>query len=122
MYNATAEMTSQANSVSGGTNGPTLMRDPRSNPDGTSMESVLHAMSSDVCGGFFVDAGQRGGRNGPNGQVNSPDTLKALEMVYAYFVSSILLTSSMRERPAHARWDGSASVKAGLQIIRGNRG
>ena len=115
-------MTSQANSVSEGTNGPTRMRHPHSNPDGTSMESVLHAMNSDVCGGFFVDAGQRGGRNGPNGQVNPRDTLKALDADSSYYVSSILLTSRMRERPAHARWDGSASVKAGLQIIRGNRG
>ena len=86
------------------------------------MECALSAMSTDACGGFFVDAGQRGDRNGPNGQVNSRDTLKALEMVYAYFVSSILLTSSMRERPTHTWRDGSASAKAGLQIIRGNRG
>ena len=115
-------MTSQANSVSEGTNGPTRMRDPRSNPDGTPMECVFHAMSSDVCGGFFVDAGQRGGRNEPNGQVNPRDTLKALAIGSSYFMSSILLTSSMKERPTHTWWDGSASVKAGLQIIRGNRG
>jgi hypothetical protein len=98
------------------------MRYPRSNPDGTPMECVLHAVSSDVCGGFFVDAEQRGGRNGHNVQVNPRDTLKALEMGSSYFMSSILLTSSMRKRPTHTWWDGSASVKADLQIIRGNRG
>jgi len=115
-------MTSQANSVSEGTNGPTRMRYPRSNPDETSMEGVLHAMSSAVCGGFFVDARQQGGRNGPNVQASPRDTLKALETATYSFLSLILLTFSMRERPTRARWDGSVSVKAGLQSIRGNRG
>jgi len=115
-------MTSQANSVSEGTNGSTRMRDLRSNPDGTPMECVFHAMSSDVCEGFFVDAEQRGGRNGQNVKAIPRDTLKALEINSSYFMSSILLTFSMRERPTHTWWDGSVSVEEGLQIIRGNRG
>ena len=69
-------MTSQANSVSEGTNGSTRMRDLRSNPDGTPMECVFHAMSSDVCEGFFVDAGQCGGRNGPNAKSTHATRLK----------------------------------------------